>query len=310
MDISIIIVNWNTCDLLRRCLASIKAHGADLALEIIVVDNASADDSVAMVRREFPQVRLIVSPENLGYTGGNNLGAQEVGGRYLLILNPDTEIVGDALPQMAAYLDAHPGVGVVGPQLLYPDGSIQPSRRRFPRKDTGFLLGTYLGNWFLDNRFERAHTVADVPDDRIQPVEWLVGAALLIRRETWQAVGPFDRQFFMYSDEVDWCYRCHRAGWEIHYLPQAQIIHYEKGASRLVQDKTRVRFHRSRILYYKKYFGWGWATALRLFLLFDYAWQLFQDGIKWLLGRQTEARYQRMRICRRALQSGLNKDIW
>jgi len=141
MDLSIIVVNWNVCELLRRCLTSIEANRGDLSLEAIVVDNASSDDSVSVVEREFPQVHLIASQENLGYVGGNNLGVHEAKGRYLLILNPDTEILGDALQQMVAYLDVHPDVGVVGPQLLNPDGSVQSSRRRFPQLATAFFDG-------------------------------------------------------------------------------------------------------------------------------------------------------------------------
>ena len=209
MDLSIIIVNWNVSGLLRRCLRSIEVNRGDLALEVIVVDNASSDDSVPMVQREFPRVRLIVSRENLGYTGGNNLGIKETRGRYLLVLNPDTEIIGNAMQQMLAYLDQHPAVGVMGPQLLNPDGSVQSSRRRFLQPVAALFQGTYFGwRFFPNNRFERMHTMADLPDNRIQPVDWLLGAALMIRGETWQQVGPFDEQFFMYSDEVDWCHRC------------------------------------------------------------------------------------------------------
>ena len=170
LDLSIIVVNWNVCELLRRCLASIEANRGDLSLEVIVVDNASSDDSVPMVEQEFPQVHLIASRENLGYTGGNNLGLKEAGGRCLLILNPDTEIVGHALEHMVTYLDSHPAVGAVGPQLLNPDGSVQSSRRRFPQLLTAFFdSGTSFSmRWFPNNRFERAYFMADSPDDKVQ----------------------------------------------------------------------------------------------------------------------------------------------
>lgn len=306
MDLSIIIVNWNVCELLRRCLASIEANRGDLSLEAIVVDNASPDDSVAMVEREFPQVHLIASQENLGYTGGNNLGAKEAQGRYLLILNPDTEIVGDALEQMVAYLDEHPTVGAVGPQLRYPDGSVQSSRRRFPRLATAFFEGTpFSMRWFPDNRFKRAYRMADRPEDEIQSVDWLVGAALMIRREAWQEVGPLDDQFFMYSEELDWCHRCRDAGWEIHYLPQAQVIHHHTGSTRQIGATKWIRAYRSRILYFRKYFGAGWATAIRLFLLMNFAWLLCEQAAKWALGRRYEARRQRMRAYWQVLKSGL-----
>lgn len=166
MDLSIIIVNWNVCELLRRCLASIEAHHDGLSLEVIVVDNASSDDSVRVVEREFPQVRLIASQQNLGYTGGNNLGVKEAQGRYLLILNSDTQVCGEALAQMVAYLDEHPTVGVVGPQLHYADGSIQSSRRRFPQLATAFFDGTpFSMGGFPNNRFQQRYYMTDRPDD-------------------------------------------------------------------------------------------------------------------------------------------------
>ncbi len=305
MDISVIIVNWNVCELLQRCLASIEAQQRDSSLEVIVVDNASSDDSVRMIEREFPHVCLIASRKNLGYTGGNNLGAKAARGRYLFILNPDTEIVGDTLEQLVAYLDGHPSVGVVGPQLLYPDGSIQSSRRRFPQVMTALFDGTPFSlRWFPDNRFVRAYTMADRSADEIQPVDWLVGAALMIRREAWQAVGPLDEQFFMYSEELDWCHRCRDKGWEIHYLPTARIIHHERASAQQVQVATRIRIFRSRILYFRKYFGTGWANVIRLFFLVDFAGVLAEETVKWLIDRR-KTRLHRMDAYWQVLQSGL-----
>jgi N-acetylglucosaminyl-diphospho-decaprenol L-rhamnosyltransferase len=305
-DLSIIIVNWNTRDLLRSCIASIEANCDNLSVEVVVVDNASSDDSVQMIQCEFPWVRLIASQENLGYAGGNNLGVKECRGRYLLILNPDTEIVGNALQQMVAYLEEHPAVGAVGPQLLNSDGSVQSSRRRFPGLATAlFKDSPFSWRWFPDNRFVRAHTMADRPDGEIQAVDWLVGAAIMIRREVWQTVGPFDERFFMYSDEVDWCHRCRDQGGEIHYLPTAQIMHHHRGSSSQVGRATQLRFHQSRVLYFQKYFGAGWAGVIRLFFLANYAFFLVEDVLKWALGRHPAARRQRISDYWKALRSGL-----
>lgn len=307
MDLSIIIVNWNVRELLRRCLASIEANRGDLSLEVIVVDNTSADDSVPMVEQEFPQVHLIASGKNLGYTGGNNLGAKEAKGRHLLILNPDTEIVGEALERMVAYLDNHPAVGAVGPQLLNSDGSVQSSRRRFPRLATAFFDGgtPFSMRWFPNNRFERMYYMADTSDDEIQSVDWLVGAALTIRRETWREVGPLDNQFFMYCEELDWCHRSRDAGWEIHYLPTAQIVHHEQGSAGQIGVTTWIRVYRSKILYFRKYFGARWANVIRLFLLMDFARLLANELAFWAIGRRDEARSRRMRNYWQVLKSGL-----
>ncbi len=164
-----------------------------------------------MVRAEFPQVRLIANNENRGFTAANNQGLAMGQGRYLMLLNPDTELVGDAPATMAGYLDGHPRVGAVGPQLRYADGRLQSSRRRFPTMATALFESTVAGEWWPNNPFARRYRMAGTPDDAIQPVDWLVGACLLVRREVYQQVGGLDEGFFMYSEEVDWCRRIRSA---------------------------------------------------------------------------------------------------
>jgi N-acetylglucosaminyl-diphospho-decaprenol L-rhamnosyltransferase len=298
VDLSIVIVNWNVRDLLRRCLLSFDRHKSNLpstvSTEVIVVDCASSDGSVEMVRREFPWVQLIASEKNLGYARGNNLGMAEARGRYALILNPDTQIVGDALARMVRYMDEHPTVGVLGPALRYPDGSLQSSRRRFPTLATAFCESTLLHQWFPHNRIARRYYLADRPADVPQPVDWLVGAALMIRREAWQRVGPLDEGFFMYFEELDWCRRGQAAGWEAHYLPTAEIIHYEGKSSEQVVTARTIRFQCSKIRYYHKYYGAGWAQVIRLFLLGTFMFQLIEESLKWLVGHKRVLRRERM----------------
>ncbi|GAB4535527.1 MAG: glycosyltransferase family 2 protein [Anaerolineae bacterium] len=312
MDLSVVIVNWNVCDLLRRCLLSLSRAGSNLpssiSAEVIVVDCASSDGSVEMVRREFPWVRLIASQENLGYTRGNNLGMAEACGRYALLLNPDTELVGDALANMVHYIDRHPTVGVLGPALRYPDGALQSSRRRFPTLATAFCESTLLHQWFPNNRVARRYHMADRPAGLVQPVDWLVGAALLIRREAWQRVGPLDEGFFMYFEELDWCRRCRSDGWEIHYFPDAEIIHYEGKSSEQVATARTIRFQRSKIRYYHKYYGAGWAMAIRVFLLGTFAFQLVEESLKWLAGHKRGLRRERITSHWQVLKSGLAAD--
>ncbi len=299
MDLSIIIVNWNVKELLRDCLQSLLAANQatpDLATEIIVVDSASTDGSPQMVRDAFPQVRLIASDKNLGYAGGNNTGVAAAQGRYLFLLNPDTVVKPGMLTYMVDYMDAHPRVGALGPQLLWPDGSPQSSRRRFPALGTLFWESTLLGQWFPHNRYIRRYHMADRPPDQLQTVDWLVGAALLVRGETWGQVGPLEETFFMYFEETDWCRRCAEAGWEIHYLPTAQVIHYEGKSSEQVLAARTVRFQRSKIHYTRKYFGPGWATVLRLFLWANFACQWLEESAKWLVGHRRALRRERMGI--------------
>lgn len=309
VDLSIVIVNWNVKELLQRCLLSLGGVATRVpsapATEVVVVDCASSDGSVEMVRREFAWVRLIASDENLGYAGGNNLGMAEATGRYLLILNPDTEVVGDTLATMVRYLDENPPVGALGPQLQYPDGTLQSSRRRFPTLATAFWESTLLHQWFPSNRVARLYHLADRPADVPQPVDWLVGAALMIRREAWQQAGPLDEGFFMYFEELDWCRRCRKAGWEIHYLPVAKIVHYEGKSSQQVVTAAVIRFQRSKVRYFQKYYGPGWALVVRFFLLGTFAFQLCEEWLKWLIGHKRELRRERMASYWQVLRSGL-----
>ncbi|MBE7549747.1 MAG: glycosyltransferase family 2 protein [Anaerolineales bacterium] len=297
MDLSIIVVNWNVKELLDACLQSLlkAVHSTPrLAIEIIVVDSASTDGSPEVVREHFSQVRLIASQENLGYAKGNNVGVETAQGRYLFLLNPDTVVQSDVLGRMVDYMDAHPEVGVLGPQLLWPDGSIQSSRRRFPTPGSLFWESTLLEQWFPENRYIRRYHLADQPATQPQKVDWVVGAAILIRREAWQQVGPIDPDFFMYFEETDWCRRSVEAGWETHYLPTARVTHYEGKSSEQVAAARTLRFQRSKLRYTRKYFGSSWASLLRFFLWLTFAFQWAEESLKWLLGHRRTLRRERM----------------
>ena len=300
--LSVIILSWNVRDLLRACLASLPL--ADPQVEIIVVEAASGDGSAEMVRVEFPSVNLIASAENLGYTRGNNLGLRAARGRYLLILNPDTEIMGDALAQMLAYMDAHPTVGLLGPQMLYPDGTVQSTRRRFPMLATSFFESIWLQpiapRSLLDHYYAR-----DLADDAVAEVDWVVGAALLVRREAYEQVGGLDEGFFMYSEELDWCRRMKAAGWQVVYFPPARLVHHEAKSSAQVPAATHIRFNTSKVRYYRKYYGPLAAEALRWFLLGNFAVQLVVEWAKGLMGHKRELRRARVEVYWEVLRSGL-----
>jgi len=325
-DISIIILSWNVRDLLRACLTSLvrsddsaqrpfgvsrqatKVTTTSLTpqptVEVIVVDAASADGSAEMVRAEFPHVKLIASDENLGYTRGNNVGLRAATGRYFLILNPDTEIVGDALAQMVAHMDAHPKVGVLGPQLRYANGTIQSTCRRFPTLATGFFESTRLQPLAPRSMLDRYYA-RDLPEGAISEVDWVVGAAMLVRREAYEQVGGLDEGFFMYSEELDWCRRMKSAGWTVVYFPLARIIHHEAKSSGQVPAATHIRFNTSKVRYYRKYHGPLAAEALRWFLLGNFAVQLVLEWAKGLVGRRRELRIARVKIYWQVLKSGL-----
>jgi N-acetylglucosaminyl-diphospho-decaprenol L-rhamnosyltransferase len=308
-DLTVVIVSWNVRDLLRRCLQSIEAEAKQaidgLALETIVVDNASTDGSVEMVRAEFPLVRLVTNDENRGFTVANNQGLALGRGRYLLLLNPDTEVTGGALATMVRTMDGRPQVGALGPQLRYPDGSLQSSRRRFPTFATALVESTVVQEWWGDNRILRRYYMADTPDDTVQAVDWVVGACLLVRRQTYEQVGGLDEGFFMYSEEMDWCRRIKDAGWFIVYLPTAMVIHHEGRSSEQVIPARHIHFQSSKVRYFRKHHGTFQAGVLRWFLLATYVYQLGREGLKWLVGLKRPLRAERVKAYRQVLSSGL-----
>jgi N-acetylglucosaminyl-diphospho-decaprenol L-rhamnosyltransferase len=305
VDLTVVVISWNVRDLLRRCLQSIDLK--DGTVEVIVVDNASTDGSTTMVRDEFPGVRLVANQENRGFTAANNQGLELGTGRHLLLLNPDTEVVGDALSGMVGYMDAHPHVGALGPRLCFPDGRLQSSRRRFPTFWTALVESTVIQEWWRDNRILRRYYMQDTPDDVIQAVDWVVGACLLVRRETYRQVGGLDEGFFMYSEEMDWCRRIKMAGWQVVYLPTATVLHHEGKSSEQVVAARHIYFQSSKVRYFRKHHGQLQAAALRVFLLASYAYQILRESAKWLLGPKRSLRAERLQAYADVLRSGLGQ---
>ena len=305
IDLSIIIVSWNVRDLLRDCLRSVADNAHGLQLQVIVVDSHSADDTADVVRDEFSWVELIACDENVGFPRGNNIGLQRATGRYILLLNPDTVVLGTALLDMVAYLDAHPTVGVIGPQLRYPDGAIQSSRRRFPSLLTGFFESTWLDT-LAPAGLLADYYVLDRPDDAISAVDWVMGACLMTRKPIVDAVGGMDEDYFMYSEEIDWCRRIKMHGWDVVYLPIAKIVHYEGKSSEQAVTHRHVNFNRAKLRYFYKYHGMSAGLALRLFLLSIYVWQFSVELVKYIVGHRRRLRFQRMGVYWQVLKSGLS----
>ena len=305
--LSAIIVSWNVRDLLRRALISCRASWGDRpGLELIVVDNASTDGTRTMLREHFPRVTLVANKQNRGFTGGNNDGLAQASGAYLLLLNPDTEVPDDALPRLVRYLERHPDVGMVGPQLLNPDGSIQSSRRRFPTLPVLFCESTWLQG-LLPRRVLARYYAKDRLAERAHPVDWITGAAMLTRRAVVDEVGGLDEAFFMYSEELDWCRRIRAAGWKIHYVPDTQIVHHEGKSSEQVMPARHIYYQSSKVHYARKYHGAWLAELLRFWLLGQYVWQMGLEGLKWLMGHRRSLRAERLAAYRRVLRSGLRQ---
>ena len=315
-DLSIIIVSWNVRELLQRCLASLTrgSTATDEGLftlpgghtfDVWVVDNASIDGSADVVRAGFPGARLLVNDRNPGFAAANNRAIARSAGRYVLLLNPDTEVVDEALTALLRYMDAHPEVGVAGPQLRFPDGRLQSSRRRFPTPLTGFLESTLLQQWFPRNRWLGRYYMQDKADDATTEVDWLMGAALMVRRAAIEQAGLLDEGYFMYSEEMEWCRRIKAHGWRAVYLPAATIIHHEGRSSEQVVAARHIYFQTSKLRYYAQVHGPLWTLALRAFLIATYAYQWLVEGAKWLLGHKRPLRAERLRAYGQVLRSGL-----
>ena len=291
-------------------------------LEVIVVDNASADATAELLPARFPWVRLIRSATNLGFTAGNNAGYAASRGRAIYFLNPDTELVynarqaadGDSLWTLYRVLMENPQVGMVGPQLRYADNSLQSSRRRLPSPLSPFFGTAMLGRYWRNNPWQRRLQMDAWPATFRQEVDWLVGAAMLARRTALEAVrdpalvGPFDEGFFMYSEETDLCHRLQRAGWHIVYVPEAVVVHYEGRSSSQVAAARDIHFFTSQIRYQAKYFGPQWANLLRGTALWNYRIQLLLERAKWQVGHKRELRAQRIAAYREVLASRLQAE--
>lgn len=256
--LSVIIVNWNTVELLRACLRSLQQFPPADTHEIIVVDNASSDGSPDMVRSEFPAVRLLALDANLGFSRGNNAGIDVAAGEYIFLLNSDTEVRANALQRMMDYMDAHPDVAATGAKLVSPDGSIQESCRAFPSHRTAlFNRKSLLTRLFPQNRYSRQYLLTDEQRLQTREVDWVMGAALMTRRSVIDKVGALDPDFFMYAEDVDWCYRMHKAGGKIVYLPDAAIMHHYEKSARKAPFRMNLQRHKSMWLFYKKHYRGG-----------------------------------------------------
>ncbi|MGQ9648008.1 MAG: glycosyltransferase family 2 protein [Thermodesulfobacteriota bacterium] len=247
MELSIIIVNWNTKELLLRCLEALYQAAKRVESEIFVVDNGSTDGSAEAVRQKFPGVRLIENSVNLGFAKANNQALSISGGRYLLLLNPDTQVKEEAIPEMLSFMEAHPDTGIVGAQLLNADGSKQNSIANFPSLATE-LLNKSLLRWLLPEKFPGKETDFAAPVE----VDSVIGACMMVRREAIEQVGFLDENYFLFLEETDWCYRMKKAGWAVYHIPGAEIIHHQGKSAEREKGKARVEYYRSRYHYFKK----------------------------------------------------------
>jgi hypothetical protein len=269
MNLSIVIVNWNTRELLEQCLNSVFKHPPKGDFEVWVVDNASRDGSREMVEERFPCVHLLANHHNPGFAYANNQAIRQACGKYILLLNPDTVLIPGALDELIRFMDETPQAGGAGPHLLNPDQTLQVSCyprptlfREFWRMfhlDRIWHLGTYpMNRWSLE---------------KYQDVDVLKGACLILRFEALSDVGLLDEDYFIYSEEVDLCYRVQKAGWRLFWVPQAQVIHFSGQSTQQVAQEMFLRLYQGKILYFRKHYG---GFAVQIYKLILYAASLWR----------------------------------
>lgn len=290
IDVTVSIVNTNNRQLLEQCLLSLEQTTQGLSMEVIVIDNASTDGSVEMIRTRFPHVEVIVNPERYGYSRCHNQALRHSQGSYVCICNEDLLFYPGALQKMVAFMDQHPHVGAVGPLLIYEDGQVQPEcARRFPNLWTEFC--EHAG---LAKHFPRSKLLADAKmrywDHRdTRPVDCLSGACMMVRRETLQDVGLMDERFFMYCEDVDWPYRMKKHGWEVCFLPEAKVLHYRDRTNRRLVGQMRIEVFRSQYLYFRKHCGLLYAGVYRMLMaVLAGAKVLFYTARQWIASNVEE----------------------
>jgi GT2 family glycosyltransferase len=252
-QISIIIVSWNARDYLRQCLASLFSESCRHPLEVIVVDNASADGSPEMVAKDFPQVRLIRNAENLGFARANNIGISAATGKYVSLVNSDVKILPDCFNRLVEYAEAHPDVGMVGPRVIGGDGKLQRSCRGFPTVWNMFCRALALDSFFPGTRLFTGYSLRYWPQDTVHPVDILSGCFWLARRQALDEVGLLDESFFMYGEDMDWCKRFWKQGWKLVFVPEAEAIHYGGASSANAPVRFYIERHRADLQYWQKH---------------------------------------------------------
>jgi GT2 family glycosyltransferase len=254
--LSIIIVNYNAEKLLQRCISSVYDETKQVPFDIWVIDNNSKDTSVLMVRQDFPQVNLVENKENVGFAKANNQAITKCAGDYILLLNPDTLILQNAIEKMIKFMDRNPDIGICGCKVLNEDGTLQLAcRRSIPTPGVAFFRLSGLSKLFPNSKITAKYNLTYLDPDSLNQVDAVSGAFLMIRKEVVNEIGLLDERFFMYGEELDWCLRAKKAGWSIMYYPDANIVHYKGECSRFNHRKATIEFYRSMYLFHKKHFA-------------------------------------------------------
>ena len=254
MDLSVVILSYNTRELLEQTLRTVFDAVQDLEAEIVVVDNASHDGSPEMVEADFPAAVLVRNDDNLGFAAGNNVALRRVRGRCVLLLNSDTVVRRDTLTVLVRFMDEHPEAGAVGCKILNPDGTLQLScRRGFPTPVAAFCKMSGLSRLFPKSRRLARYNLTYLDQEETHEVDALSGSCMMVRKEAMDQVGLLDEDYFFYGEDLDWCFRIREAGWRIHYVPETEIIHFKGESSRAEQMRFRYRFYEAMSIFVDKH---------------------------------------------------------
>jgi len=255
MDLSIIIVNYNTKELLHNTIQSVIDTVKLPKYQIIIVDNASSDGSIEMVKKQYHQVNLIENKDNLGFPKANNIGIKQALGRYILLLNSDTKVLDDCIQKCLDYMDINNEVGALGCKLILASGKLDHAcKRGFPTPEASLYYILKLHKLFPVSKRFGQYTLNYLPIDEINEVDALTGAFMMVRKEVINKVGLLDETFFMYGEDLDWCFRIKNAGYKVIYYPEAVTVHYKGGSSKRKRYKTIYEFHRAMYVFYNKHY--------------------------------------------------------
>jgi len=288
MELSVIVVNWNTKKLLQNCLESVYKFTRGIDFELIVVDNASKDGSQAMVKKKFPQVKLLSNKGNLGYSKANNQGIRIAKGKYVLLLNSDTYLMENSFKKLLEKADSIENLGVLGPKLLNRDKSIQQSVGFFPNLPQVFWWMTFIDDLPGGTLLKPYHVDHDSFYKNEHNVDWITGAAFLIPKKVIGEVGMFDEEIFMYGEDVDWCYRIKKAGFKVLYSPATKLVHIGRGSANQVSKNAILGEYKGLIYFYKKHRGFLSLQLLRLLLKIGALARIAVFGI---LGRKEASKF-------------------
>ena len=270
VDLSVVVLSWNTHDLTVACLSALKDRldAWPRSTEVIVIDNASSDDSAATIERDFKWVQLHINAENVGYARGVNQGLALAKGCRVMLLGSDTEVRGETIPSLWDFLDGHPDVGMVAPKCVDPDGTLQRGCMRFPDLKTALYYDTLLEKLSPDNTALNRYFYKDWDHVGTRSVDQPPATSVMVRREVIDEVGPMDKRLWLLFNDVDWCLRIHRAGWEIYYVDEATEVLHHRGASTSRRENFAVDWHRDRLYFYRKHYHAMGAFIAKMALLY------------------------------------------